>query len=80
MVATTRRISMLCAAAAGCMAVAAAMGAAATTDQSAQGGDQSTQLTEIVVTAQFRKENLQDVPLAITAPVVPTAVAIRFSE
>src|SRR5271170_481868 len=67
MVATTRRISMLCAAAAGCMAVAAAMGAAATTDQSAQGGDQSTQLTEIVVTAQFRKENLQDVPLAITA-------------
>src|SRR5271168_3788134 len=63
MVATTRRISMLCAAVAGCMAVAAAMGAAATTDAT----DQSNQLTEIIVTAQFRTENVQTTPLAITA-------------
>src|SRR5271167_3924442 len=65
--ATTRIISRLCAAMVGCLAVAVAMAAAPTTDQSAQPGDQSTQLTEIVVTAQFRKENLQDVPIAITA-------------
>ena len=67
MVATTRRIAMLCAAAAGCMAVAMALAAPATTDQSAQGGDQSVPLTEIIVTAQFRKENIQDVPIAMTA-------------
>src|ERR1700685_3215484 len=67
MVATTRRVSMLCAAAAGSMVVAMAMAAPATTDQSAQGGDQSVPLTEIIVTAQFRKENIQDVPIAMTA-------------
>jgi len=66
MVATTRRISMLCAAA-GSMVVAMAMAAPAATDQSAQGGDQSVPLTEIIVTAQFRRENIQDVPIAMTA-------------
>src|SRR5271157_5061207 len=67
MVATTRRISTLCLAAVGCMAVAAVMAAAATTDQAALSTDQSNALTEIVVTAQFRKEDLQTTPLAITA-------------
>src|SRR5580692_1577386 len=67
MVATTRRISRLCAAVAGCMAGAVVMAAAATTDQAALASDQSNQLTEIVVTAQFRKEDLQTIPLAITA-------------
>ena len=67
MVATTRRISMLCAAAAGSVMVAMAMAAPAATDQSAQGGDQSVPLTEIIVTAQFRKENIQDMPIAMTA-------------
>ncbi len=65
--ATSRTISMLFAALAGCMAGAMAMAAPAATDQSAQGGDQSVPLTEIIVTAQFRKENIQDVPIAMTA-------------
>jgi len=65
--ATSRRILALCAALAGCLAVEAAMAAAATTDQSALSTDQSNALTEIIVTAQFRKEDLQTIPLAITA-------------
>jgi iron complex outermembrane recepter protein len=60
---TSRRISMLCAAVAGCMAGAAAMAAAATAETAAS----SDQLTEVIVTAQFRREDLQTVPLAITA-------------
>ena len=65
--ATSRIISMLCAALAGCMAGAMVMAAAATAEQAALPGDQSNQLAEIIVTAQFRREDLQTTPLAITA-------------
>jgi iron complex outermembrane recepter protein len=61
--ATSRAISMLYATLAGCMGVAVAMAAAPTTDSN----DQSNQLSEIIVTAQFRQQNLQTVPMAITA-------------
>src|SRR5271165_6514121 len=60
--ATSRRISTLLAAVAGCLAGSMAMAAAATTEQGA-----SDQLTEVIVTAQFRREDLQTIPLAITA-------------
>ena len=46
------------------MAVMAAIGSAATQAQQAQDSDA---LEEVIVTAQFRSENLQETPLAITA-------------
>jgi iron complex outermembrane recepter protein len=46
------------------MAVVAALGSAAAQAQQAEDGDA---LEEVIVTAQFRSENLQETPLAITA-------------
>ena len=43
------------------------MATAQTAATNAAAAQDNTGLEEIVVTAQFRRENLQDVPLAITA-------------
>ncbi|HWS67523.1 MAG TPA: TonB-dependent receptor [Steroidobacteraceae bacterium] len=63
--ATSRRISMCYAALAACVAAAAAIPQA----QAAENRVPTTEttLTEIVVTAQYRQQNLQDTPIAITA-------------
>ena len=42
--------------------------------QNAQAPEPSTQLAEVIVTAQYREEKLQDVPIAISAI---TAATIR---
>jgi iron complex outermembrane receptor protein len=63
--ATSRRISTCYAALAACVAAAAAI----TCAQAAENKVPTTEttLTEIVVTAQYRQQNLQDTPIAITA-------------
>ena len=51
--------------------------------QSAQGPEQAAQLTEIVVTAQYREEKLQDTPIAIsafTAAAIEQQGAIKLSD
>src|SRR5260370_4443679 len=63
--ATSRRISTCYAALAACVTAAAAMHTA----QAAENRVPTTEttLTEIVATAQYRQQNLQDTPIAITA-------------
>ncbi len=68
---TTARVSRtrLCSTSAGLIAFAA-LGLAAGTPAQAQqaaGGDAANQIGEVVVTAQFRSQNVQKTPLAITA-------------
>ena len=63
--ATSRLISMCYAALA--VAAAAAMLQAQAAETRVQTTEQQTTLTEIVVTAQYRQQNLQDTPIAITA-------------
>src|SRR5260370_40769079 len=65
--ATSRRISMGYAALAVCVAAAAAIPKAPAAENKAQTSEQQTTLGEIVVTAQYRQQNLQDTPIAITA-------------
>src|ERR1700692_4628941 len=65
--ATSRRISMGYAALAACVAAAAAIPEAQAAENRAPTTEQQTTLSEIVVTAQYRQQNLQDTPLANTA-------------
>jgi iron complex outermembrane receptor protein len=55
------------AALAACVAAAAAMTYAQAAENRVQTTEQQTTLGEIVVTAQYRQQNLQDTPIAITA-------------
>jgi iron complex outermembrane receptor protein len=54
------------------MSSAAAMAQA----QQAEQADDTSQLEEVIVTAQFRTQNLQETPLAITA----NAIRARFCQ
>jgi iron complex outermembrane recepter protein len=65
--ATSRRISMCYAALAACVAAAAAITCAHAAENKVPTTEQQTTLGEIVVTAQYRQQNLQDTPIAITA-------------
>ena len=49
-------------------------GALAAGQAFAQSSEGSGELQEVVVTAQFREQRLQDTPLAITAEACPAAV------
>jgi iron complex outermembrane receptor protein len=62
---TSRRISTCCTALAVCVAAAAAIPKAQAAENKAPTTEAT--LTEIVVTAQYRQQNLQDTPIAITA-------------
>ena len=65
--ATSRRISTCYAALAACAAAAAAIPQAQAAENKLTTTEQQTTLSEIVVTAQYRQQNLQDTPIAITA-------------
>src|SRR5260370_36407486 len=65
--ATSSGISMGYGALAVCVAAAAAIPKAPAAENKAQTSEQQTTLGEIVVTAQYRQQNLQDTPIAITA-------------
>jgi len=65
--ATSRRISTCYAALAACAAAAAAIPQAQAAENKVTTTEQQTTLTEILVTAQYRQQNLQDTPIAITA-------------
>jgi len=64
--ATSRRISTCYAALAACAAAAAAIPQAQAAENKVTTTEQQTTLTEILVTAQYRQQNLQDTPIAIT--------------
>jgi iron complex outermembrane recepter protein len=63
--ATSRRISMAYLAVAACVTAAAAIPKAQAAENKVPTAEST--LTEIVVTAQYRQQNLQDTPIAITA-------------
>src|SRR5450432_685118 len=64
---TSHRNSTCYAALAACVAAAGAMPMALAAENKAPTTEQQSTLSEIVVTAQYRQQNLQDTPIAITA-------------
>jgi iron complex outermembrane receptor protein len=72
--ASSARIALL-----GCSALISAVGATSAAHAQAA-SDQGATLTEIVVTAQKRQQNLQDVPIAVTAVTQETLQANRVTS
>src|SRR6476659_322487 len=62
----------------GCTALASLFGGAAAFGQTVEEGDQT--LAEVVVTAQKRQQNLQDVPISITAVTQEVLQANRITN